>query len=99
MTDFLKVNGFNWDDGNVRKNDKHGVSSNESEQCFFNVPLLIAGDQAHSKPGEIRYHALGRTDAARVLFITFTLRESDTFIRVISARSANRKEKAIYEKH
>jgi uncharacterized protein len=99
MVDFLKVTGFDWDAGNDRKNEKHGVSKNEAEQCFFNLPLLLADDQSHSLPSEARYHALGRTDAARVLFITFTLRESETRIRVISARSANRKEKASYEKH
>jgi uncharacterized protein len=99
MVDFLKVTGFDWDAGNDRKNEKHDVSKNEAEQCFFNLPLLLADDQSHSLPSEARYHALGRTDAARVLFITFTLRESETRIRVISARSANRKEKASYEKH
>jgi uncharacterized protein len=97
--DFLKIIGFDWDDGNDRKNDKHGVSKSEAEQCLFNMPLLIADDQAHSLPSEARYHALGKTDASRVLFITFTLRQSETRIRVISARSANRKEKVSYEKH
>jgi uncharacterized protein len=99
MMDFLKIVGFDWNDGNDRKNDKHGVSKTEAEQCFFNAPLLIADDQTHSLPSEARYHALGKTDADRVLFITFTLRDSETLIRVISARSANRKEKASYEKH
>ncbi len=97
--DFLKIVGFDWNEGNGRKNDKHGVSKTEAEQCFFNVPLLIADDQTHSLPSEARYHALDKTDADRVLFITFTLRDSETLIRVISARSANRKEKASYEKH
>jgi uncharacterized protein len=99
MIDFLRVTGFDWNDGNDRKNEKHGVSKNEAEQCFFNLPLLLADDPNHSLPSEARYHALGKTDAARVLFITFTLRESGTLIRVISARTANRKEKASYEKH
>jgi uncharacterized protein len=99
MLDFLKIIGFDWDEGNDRKNDKHSVSKNEAEQCFFNVPLLIADDLAHSQPSEVRHHALGKTDADRVLFIVFTLREAETLIRVISARSANRKEKASYAKH
>jgi uncharacterized protein len=99
MMDFTKIIGFDWDNGNDGKNDKHGVSKIEAEQCFFNVPLLVANDDTHSLPSEARYHALGKTDTARVLFITFTLRESETLIRVISARSANRKEKASYEKN
>jgi uncharacterized DUF497 family protein len=40
---------------------------------------------------------LGKTDAARVLHITFTLREDDTLIRVISSGDMHKKERAIYE--
>ena len=66
---------------------------------LFNVPLLIADDQAHSLPSEARYHALGKADTAKFLFTTFTLRELETLVSVISARSANRTEKASYEKN
>ena len=43
MIDFGKIVGFDWDDGNARKNDKHGVSMAEAEQIFFNAPLLLLG--------------------------------------------------------
>ena len=98
MLDFERIIGFDWDAGNSRKNDKHGVSQIEAEQAFFNQPLVIAGDAVHSSPSETRHHALGQTDAVRILFITFTLRSNDTLIRVISARDANRKEKLYYDK-
>jgi uncharacterized protein len=98
MLDFERIIGFDWDAGNSRKNDKHGVSQIEAEQAFFNQPLVIAGDVVHSSPSETRHHALGQTDAVRILFITFTLRSNDTLIRVISARDANRKEKLYYDK-
>ena len=39
LNDFGKITGFDWDDGNARKNDKHSVSSAEAEQVFFNAPL------------------------------------------------------------
>jgi uncharacterized DUF497 family protein len=44
-----KVAGFDWDAGNARKNDRHGVSTAEAEQVFFNVPVLMLPDSAHSQ--------------------------------------------------
>ena len=85
MIDLNKITGFNWDDGNARKNDKHGVSMAEAEQAFFNAPLLLLEDTVHSQT-EPRLHALGKTDGGRTLHITFTLRQSGLLIRVISAR-------------
>jgi hypothetical protein len=96
MLELSQITGFNWDDGNARKNDKHGVSAAEAEQVFFNAPLLILEDGAHSQQ-ETRLHALGKTDDGRALHITFTLRLSGVLIRVISARDMHRKERAIYE--
>ena len=96
MIDLQKITGFNWDAGNARKNEKHGVSTAEAEQVFFNVPLLLLEDSAHSQD-EPRIHALGKTDDGRALHITFTLRQSDQLIRVISARDMHRKERTIYE--
>ena len=96
MIDLNGVTGFDWDDGNARKNDKHSVSMAEAEQVFFNAPLLLLEDESHSQ-SEIRLHALGQTDVGRGLHITFTLRQTGTLIRVISARDLHRKERAIYD--
>ena len=96
MVDLSKVNGFNWDDGNARKNEKHGVSMAEAEQVFFNAPLLLLEDAAHSQQ-EPRLHALGKTDDGRTLHITLTLRQSGELIRVISARDMHLKERTIYD--
>ena len=96
MIDLTKITSFEWDQGNARKNEKHGVSMAEAEQVFFNTPLLVLDDIKHSKR-ELRFHALGRTDKVRLLHITFTLRHADEKIRVISARDMHRKERAIYE--
>jgi len=96
MIDLSSVTGFNWDDGNARKNEKHGVSMAEAEQVFIKAPLLLLEDAAHSRQ-EPRLHALGKTDDGRALHITFTLRQSSLLIRVISARDMHRKERAIYE--
>ena len=97
MIDWERIVGFAWDAGNARKNvDKHDVSQSESEQVFFNEPLLTVPDVRHSA-AEQRIHALGRTDDGRLLHITFTLREEETKIRVISARDMSRKERSYYE--
>lgn len=97
MIDHDRIVGFDWDEGNRRKSvDKHDVTQAEAEQLFFNEPLIVAPDAGHSAD-ETRYHVLGRTDSDRLLHVTFTLRESDSLIRVISARAASRKERLRYE--
>lgn len=93
--DLAKISGFDWNAGNARKNDKHGVSMAEAEQVFFNAPVLLREDATHSQR-EPRLHALGKI-AGRRLHLSFTLRKAGTLIRVISAREMHRKERAIYE--
>ena len=92
----MQYTGFDWDTGNDRKNEKHGVSTAEVEQVFLNTPLLLAPDVKHSQK-EPRLHALGKTDQDRRLHVTFTERGSGELIRTISARPMNRKERAIYD--
>jgi len=98
MIDFNSIVGFQWDTGNAYKsNEKHAVSQGEAEEIFFNQPLLIAGDEKHSLE-ERRYLALGITSVGRLLSVVFTFRKQATLIRVVSARSMSRKERAFYEK-
>lgn len=89
-----KCTGFDWDDGNAPKlQARHGVSPAECEQVFFNEPLVIGEDAAHSI-GEVRWAAWGRTAAGRFLAVVFTLRGDR--IRSLSARDMNRKERRRY---
>lgn len=97
MLDLTKINGFDWDARNARKNEKHGVLMAEAEQVFFNTPLLVLEDRSHSSQ-EPRFHVLGRTDELRLLHITFTLRFEAEKVRVISARDMHRQERAFYDK-
>lgn len=91
---FPGVTGFQWDEGNSEKNwRRHRVTQAEAEQVFFNRPVLVSGDPKHSA-AEVRYFALGRTDAGRELAIAFTIRGS--LLRVISARRMNRRERRVY---
>jgi len=96
MADLSKVIGFQWDDVNARKNERHGVSLAEAEQVFFNSPLFVLSDAKHSVL-EPRLYALGKTLEGRRLHISFTFREAGQLIRVISARDMPRNERVIYE--
>lgn len=96
MLDLSQIVGFDWDEGNRHKSAaKHGVNSLEAEQVFSNEPLLIIRDDLHSEVEE-RYHALGVNNEGRLLQVTFTLRQNDTVIRVISSRPMNRAERSRY---
>lgn len=96
MLSLKKFLGFDWDESNQNKNWlKHKALNSEGEQAFLNQPLLIMADPAHSQK-ETRYYALGRTDANRLLFISFTARADK--IRIISARDMSRKEREQYGK-
>lgn len=87
--------GFDWDEANAGKiRLRHRITAKECEEAFGNAPLLFADDRKHSVT-EARYHAIGQTDAAKVLLMVFTLRRN--VIRIISARPANRRERKEYE--
>jgi len=96
--DFLErlraCTGFDWDEGNTAKNwEKHRVSKGEAEQVFFNNPLVVTDDAAHSRD-EQRFFALGQTVRKRLLFVVFTIR--DDLVRVISVRDMTRAEREVY---
>jgi uncharacterized protein len=89
--------GFDWDTANINKNwDRHRVTPEEAEDTFFNDPLILRSDPAHSTR-EKRYWALGKTGRERRLFLAFTIRNK--LIRVISARDMSRREVEEYERH
>jgi uncharacterized DUF497 family protein len=87
--------GFDWDENNSEKNwIAHQVRWIEAEEIFFNEPLIVAVDLPHSTQ-EARFFALGQTDASRLLFLAFTIRQH--MIRVISARDMSRRERKVYQ--
>lgn len=94
--DIENIVGFDWDEGNIHKNEnKHGLKWTMIEEVFFNEPLLIAEDFNHSN-SECRCLALGKNDMDDLVSVIFTLRQNK--IRVISARTMSKKEKKVYEK-
>jgi uncharacterized DUF497 family protein len=95
VSDLDRTEGFDWDAGNRDKNwQKHRVSIGECEEVFFNLPLFLQDSPGRSQI-EPRFLALGQTNAGRLLFIVFTVRQNK--IRVISARDMSQKERYLYE--
>jgi len=92
------VNGFDWNDGNLEKCQKHGVSIQALESAFQRE-ISIFPDIIHSQDEE-RFISIGKTYEGRSIFIVFTLRiiEKQKFIRPISARYMHKKEIEHYEK-
>jgi uncharacterized DUF497 family protein len=94
----LEYSGFDWDEGNRRKCQKHGVSIAEIES-LFDGPVVILPDTGHSE-AERRFRAIGKTSVGRAVFVVFTQREPGEKMRIrpISARYMHRKEISNYEK-
>jgi uncharacterized DUF497 family protein len=94
----MEFDGFEWDDGNRSKCQKHGASIAEIESLFYGAPL-VGPDIQHSDQ-EQRLRAVGITAKKRNLFVVFTLRQKDEelLIRPISARYMHKKEVKAHEK-
>lgn len=87
---------FDWDQWNVQKNEvKHGVSRLEAESTFYDHAYKLFRDAKHSTSREARYILYGRSIENRVLMVGFTARGAR--VRIITARTASRKERQIYE--
>jgi uncharacterized protein len=92
------ISGFDWDEGNLSKCQKHGVSIDAIESVFHG-DMVVSPDPAHSQYEE-RFIGIGKTDQGRYVFIAFTLRHRDSmvFVRPISVRYMHTKEVKHYEK-
>lgn len=93
------VAGFDWDDGNAGKCQKHGVSIEVIEGLFRAGKLYVEPDIVNSTV-ETRFRAVGKTAQNRAVFLVFTIRDrsGDKLIRPISARYMHKKELDEYEK-
>ena len=87
--------GFEWDQGNSDKPKKHGLTLEETEEAFLDEKKVIFSDWQHSLT-EKSVTLLGKTKRGKLLNITYTTRGNK--VRVITARTINRKEVQLYEK-
>ena len=87
---------FEWDEN---KNDinkkKHKVSFEEARTVFYDEAALVINDPEHSADEE-RFIILGLSKRANLLVVCHCCRESDTVIRIISARKATKTESQFY---
>lgn len=87
---------FEWDENKNRINqNKHKISFEEAKSVFYDEEALLIDDPDHSQDEE-RFIILGISHKANLLVVCHCYRESDTVIRIISARKATRNETRQY---
>ncbi|MDN5882313.1 MAG: BrnT family toxin [Nitrosospira sp.] len=87
---------FEWDQQKASRNkQKHGVSFSEVSTAFADPLSLTIFDPDHSET-EDRFLLLGQAASGRLLVVCHT--ERGGTIRIINARSADRRERAEYER-
>lgn len=87
---------FDWDDNKNKINiTKHGISFEEASSAFLDERALLFDDPEHSEE-EDRFLLLGMSEDANLCIVCHCYRESDTVIRLISARKATKKESERY---
>jgi uncharacterized protein len=86
---------FEWSPAKAASNvKKHGVSFEEARTVFEDEEALLIADPEHSV-GEERFVLLGISAASRLVVVIHCERGPDV-IRIISARKADRTERAAY---
>ena len=87
---------FEWDQKKDRANiEKHGVSFVEATTVFGDPLELMIRDPDHSI-GEYRFLSMGMSADGRLLVVSYAER-ADDLVRIISARTASKKERRQYE--
>ncbi len=87
---------FEWDDNKNEINKrKHKISFEEAQTVFYDDDALLIDDPEHSRDEE-RFIILGLSKRANLLVVCHCLRESETVIRIISARKATKTEAKQY---
>ena len=89
---------FEWDSNKNRINiDKHGVSFEEASTVFYDECGILFDDPDHSEDEE-RFNLIGFSTSLKLLIVCHCYRESNSTIRIISARKATKNEGEQYKK-
>ena len=87
---------FEWDERkNAINKVKHQIAFEEAQTVFYDEQALVIDDIEHSEDEE-RFIILGLSFKANLLVVCHCLRESETVIRIISARKATTNEQRQY---
>ncbi len=94
---YVQMLRFEWDKAKNETNKaKHGIDF-ETAQLVFDDPFCLTFVERF-RDGEERWHALGTIQHVIVLVVvhTYSQKDSDEVIRIISARCATRGERKLY---
>ena len=87
----MQLDGFEWDEGNITKCQKHGVTIEEIEEALATIEFVVDDPFEDEK----RYRTVGKTRAGRHVFAVFMIRDGK--LRPISVRYMHEKEVKLYE--
>ncbi|VAW84625.1 hypothetical protein MNBD_GAMMA18-2065 [hydrothermal vent metagenome] len=94
------MNKFTWHDAKNKTNiTKHGVGLKAGITVFEDELRIERYDDANSDTYEDRYITIGKDHRTKVLFVSYTMRNSDNTIHLISVRKAEPHEIRLYEKN
>ena len=88
---------FEWDENkNQISIQKHGISFQEAVTVFYDDNAVLFDDPEHSEYEE-RFILLGISASSGLCTVCHCYRESESVIRIISARKATRTEERSYD--
>ena len=92
----MKELRFEWDERKNKANvKKHGIDFAEARTAFYDERAVQFFDPDHSED-EDRFILLGISFKLRIVIVCHCFRESETIVRIISARKADRDEERDY---
>ena len=88
---------FEWDaNKNITNQKKHHISFEEAQTVFYDENALLIDDPDHSEEEE-RFILLVFSRRANLLVVCHCYRQSESVIRIISARKATKTEEKSYQ--
>lgn len=91
---------YEWDNAKALSNlNKHGITFDQAATVFLDSLALTVFDSAHSQDEE-RWFTLGHAAGGVLLAVAHTYQASGSAtarVRIISARSASKRERRFYE--
>lgn len=97
--DYIYLNKFIWNIDKAQSNIiKHHVSFETACRIFNDPALYMIYDDKNSSIDETRCNCIGAVDGYLTV-LTVTTEERGNYIRIISARKANQRERSDYEKN
>ena len=92
----MEILEFEWDEKKAKSNaKKHGITFEEARTAFFDERALVFFDPDHSER-EDRFLLLGNSFKLRTVVVCHCFRETETKVRIISARKADPDEEEAY---